>query len=491
LPSQQQLQNQHVPAFQHFAWATNTVTGLSAEETSGQEVNFDAMALIRTIAKLVALATLFSFVKAFKMHLSDRVAGKTGAAATFCLMTTAGGALAVGSNITLTYPSGFFASAGSPSVQISGGGPTGSVATPTDTQIVITTAAQAIDGSTAVTVTVTGLTMGGAPTAGGGISLATSVDRTASASVASGVIGGAVTSVTFGVALADRVANKTSAAATFAFTTTAGGALAAGSNITLTYPSGFFASAGSPSVQISGGGPTGSVATPTDKQIVITTAAQAIDGSTAVTVTVTGLTMGGTPTAGSNDVSISTSKDPIASSGVSSGAIGGQVTSTSFAMAASDRVAGKAGTAATFSFTTTAGGALAAGSNITLTYPSGFFASAGSPSVQISGGGPTGSVATPTDKQIVITTAAQAIDGSTAVTVTVTGLTMGGAPTAGGGISVATSVDQTSAFVENGYGRANPDISQYSFSTCWNAGACLPQIDSLHVSSCRARQFSF
>jgi hypothetical protein len=37
--SQQQLQNQHVPAFQHFARATNTVTGLSAEETSGQEVN--------------------------------------------------------------------------------------------------------------------------------------------------------------------------------------------------------------------------------------------------------------------------------------------------------------------------------------------------------------------------------------------------------------------------------------------------------------------
>jgi len=133
------------------------------------------------------------------------------AAATFTFTTTAGGALAAGSNITLTYPSGFFASAGSPSVQISGGGATGSVATPTGTQIVITTAAQAIDGSSAVTVTVTGLTMGGAPTAGGGVSVATSVDQTASASVASGAIGGAVTSVTFGVALADRVADKTAA----------------------------------------------------------------------------------------------------------------------------------------------------------------------------------------------------------------------------------------------------------------------------------------
>jgi hypothetical protein len=304
------------------------------------------------------------------------VANKTSAAATFGFTTTAGGALAAGSNITLTYPSGFFASAGSPSVQISGGGATGSVATPTGTQIVITTAAQAINGSTAVTVTVTGLTMGGTPTAGGGISVATSVDQTASASVASGVIGGAVTSVTFGVALADRVANKTSAAATFAFTTTAGGALAAGSNITLTYPSGFFASAGSPSVQISGGGATGSVATPTGTQIVITTAAQAIDGSTAVTVTVTGLTMGVAMASSSNGVTVRTSADQTASSGVSSGAIGGQVTSTSFAMAASDRVANKTSAAATFSFTTTAGGALATGDIITLTYPLGFFSNA-------------------------------------------------------------------------------------------------------------------
>jgi hypothetical protein len=125
--------------------------------------------------------------------------------------------------------------------------------------------------------------------------------------------------------------------------------------------------------------------------------------------------------------------------------IGGQVTSPSFEIALYDRVAGKSSAAATFSFTTSAEGALAAGSNITLTYPSGFFSGAGSPSVQISGGGPTGSVATPTGTQIIITTAAQAIGGNTAVTVTVTGLTMGGTPTVGGDISVATSVDPTAS----------------------------------------------
>jgi hypothetical protein len=195
-----------------------------------------------------------------------------------------------------------------------------------------------------------------------------------------------VTSASFGIAASDRVAGKASAAATFSFTTTAGGALATGSSITLTYPAGFFASTGTPAVSISGSGPTGSVATPTSTQIVITTATQAIAASTAVTVTVTGLIMSGTPTAGGN-VSVATSADQTASSGVASGVIGGEVTNASFAIAASDRVAGKASAAATFSFTTTAGGALATSSNITLTYPSGFFASAGAPAVQISGGG--------------------------------------------------------------------------------------------------------
>jgi hypothetical protein len=38
----------------------------------------------------------------------------------------------------------------------------------------------------------------------------------------------------------DRIPGNTVASVTFSFTTTAGGALAAGSRITLPYPSGFF-----------------------------------------------------------------------------------------------------------------------------------------------------------------------------------------------------------------------------------------------------------
>jgi hypothetical protein len=383
----------------------------------------------------------------FAIAASDRVAGKAGASATFSFMTSSAGVLATGSNITLTYPSAFFVSTGTPGVRISGGGPTATAGSPTSTQIVITTATQAIAASTAMTMTVTGLTMGAA-TAGNstGIIISTSVDQTASFGVSSGVIGGQVTNTSFAIAASDRVAGKTGAAATFSFTTTAGGALAAGSNITLTYPSAFFVSTGTPGVRISGGGPTATAGSPTSTQIVITTATQAIAASTAMTMIVTGLTMGAATAGNSTGIIISTSVDQTASFGVSSGVIGGQVTNTSFAIAASDRVAGKTGAAATFSFTTTAGGALAAGSNITLTYPSAFFVSTGTPGVRISGGGPTATAGSPTSTQIVITTATQAIAASTAMTMTVTGLTMGAA-TAGNstGIIISTSVDQTAS----------------------------------------------
>jgi hypothetical protein len=57
-----------------------------------------------------------------------------------------------------------------------------------------------------------------------------------------------VTSPTFIVASTDRVASKASSAATFSFTTSVGGALAATltHKITLNYPIGFFATSPAP-----------------------------------------------------------------------------------------------------------------------------------------------------------------------------------------------------------------------------------------------------
>jgi hypothetical protein len=59
----------------------------------------------------------------FYIATSDRVAGKTLAAVTFSSTSTAGGALSVGSNITLAFPSGFFASTATPTAAFSGDGP--------------------------------------------------------------------------------------------------------------------------------------------------------------------------------------------------------------------------------------------------------------------------------------------------------------------------------------------------------------------------------
>jgi len=58
--------------------------------------------------------------------------------------------------------------------------------------------------------------------------------------------------------------------------------------------------------------------------------------------------------------------------------------------------------------------------------------------------------------------------------------------------SVVASTNDVSLSVGNGYARANAELSQYSFSSCWNGdavghGHCRPQIDSPQVRFCFAR----
>ena len=105
-------------------------------------------------------------------------------------------------------------------------------------------------------------------------------------------------------------------------------------------------------------------------------------------------------------------------------AIGGRVSVGAFVIQDSDRVADKANVAATFSFTTTAGGALAIGSNVTLTYPPGFFSSSATPSVLMSGS-VSGASAAQSATAIVVTTATAVVAASTNVIVILTGLRLG------------------------------------------------------------------
>jgi hypothetical protein len=114
----------------------------------------------------------------------------------------------------------------------------------------------------------------------------------------------------------------------------------------------------------------------------------------------------------------------------------------SFVIEDSDRVADKANVAATFSFTTSAGGALAIGSFITLTYPPGFFSSSATPSVLMSGS-VSGTSAPPSSTAIIVTTATAGIAASANVIVTLSGLKLGLSSTNGLNVSgfLTTSVD--------------------------------------------------
>jgi hypothetical protein len=113
-----------------------------------------------------------------------------------------------------------------------------------------------------------------------------------------------------------------------------------------------------------------------------------------------------------------------------------------FGIAAGDRVAGKTGAAATFTFTPTAGGALATGSTITLNYPSGFFAISAIPTAKVSTAGATLTPAQPGNTSIVLKVGGSApLAAGAAVTVTLVGCAMGPARAASDSVTVQTNTD--------------------------------------------------
>jgi hypothetical protein len=317
----------------------------------------------------------------FTIAAGNRVAAKAQIPVTLAFTATA--ALAINGSITLSYPSGFFATTATPANNAAG---TASVASmtafssaPNATQIVISTRVAGIPAATAFTITLSGLTMGAA-TAGNatGITVSTDADTVASAGVPSGTISTQPTGVVFTIAAGNRVAAKAQIPVTLAFTATA--ALAINGSITLSYPSGFFATTATPANNAAG---TASVASmtafssaPNATQIVISTRVAGIPASHRLHHHSFWPDDGTRYHGGFPGITVSTSADPIASAGVQSGSIGGQVTSVSLAIDRLSRVAGKTGVSATLLFTTTAGGVLHPGSNITFAYPAGFFVTA-------------------------------------------------------------------------------------------------------------------
>lgn len=283
--------------------------------------------------------------------------------------------------------------------------------------------------------------MGAATSGSLGIIVRTSVDTAPSDPVSSGDILGQVTAVSFNIKSSDRVAAKPMVTVTIGFTPTT--PVPIGGTLTISYPLNFFANSVTPSVPSDSSSVLGLSGTcqPTgNSSFTFSTSGAAIPAS-AFVVTVAGLTMG-SKTSGSNDVTVQTSSDTSPSIPISSGSIGNQVLSVVFTVASLDRMSTKTAVPVTFGFTSTT--LLNIGDLITLSYPSGFFASGIKPTfssgqsnvVKLAG---TCSFTAATS--LTITISGAAIPAASTVVLTLTGLTMGAITTGAVGVFVQTSSD--------------------------------------------------
>ena len=250
----------------------------------------------------------------------------------------------------------------------------------------------------------------------------------------------AVTSVSFAIASADRIAGKVPVAVTLSFAPAA--AIPVGGTIAIDYPFGFFDSSATPTIGASNvGSLSATCSAPANTSIVITTGGSSIPASAVFTVTITGFKMG--PASAGGNVTVRTSSDGYSSQPVASGfiATAQAVTSVSFAIASADRIAGKVPVAVTLSFAPAT--AIPVGGTITIDYPFGFFDSSVTPTIIAFSSSVNPSLflcSAPANTSIVIATAVGVIPASVGFTVTITGFKMGPA-SAGGNITVRTSSD--------------------------------------------------
>jgi hypothetical protein len=399
----------------------------------------------------------------FSVSLSDRVAGKNGSSATVVFAPSVGGDVSIGYNITLNYPANFFLQQPAPSASLSDGS-SAIVTSHSDSAVVLTVTSGKIIASTAVTVILSGFTMG--PVAAdtpNSISVITTNDANTENLMrsSSGHIGHRVLLSSFVIANDDRLDSKTDVAATLMFTPSVGGAIAAGGSLTLYYPPTLFAMRDLPELpkfNCSAVGVQGAVRLADGGQswIAVTTSGSgAIAASQPVVVTLSGLKMGSAIKSHATGVSVSTSQDQVASLPLDAGAIGSRLTLQLFIIKFTDAVAGKLDSSVTITFRPSVGGAIPPGGRITVKYfAKGFFHTSYIPQFSCSVPHVTGvcafDVSNPKYSAIVITTGgSSAIPGDADVTITLSGLTMG-AVSDGGSVVVDTSTDHDSETVFSG-----------------------------------------
>jgi alpha-tubulin suppressor-like RCC1 family protein/serine/threonine protein kinase len=382
---------------------------------------------------------------------SGRVAGTPNIIVVVSFKLSTSGALPSGSSMTIIYPDNFFqdglASARTPAdigsdlerYKL----PELECSAPRTNILLIRTIGQDIPSGTTVTITLSGLQMGKA-TKGGDVVFSTSSDPSSSQPVPSGPVGGSVTQPSL-IIVGRRVSGMT-VTALVSFVTSAGGAMAQGSTVTLYFPAGFFVQTSvAPNLVFSSPSGIHGVASPPGSNFITftTTSSGQINETSLVNCSLSNLVLGLPRANDKGGILIRTTSDPLNSSSSETGHIGGSVTVTSFDMASFNRVQLKYPVELVVAFTTSPGGALAVGATITLTYPPNFFNTAQSDLLpQVSGLAANSSSASGSCSCFILTIAGGSVGNSASVAVTIAGLRNGPAtePNATG-VTVHTSID--------------------------------------------------
>jgi hypothetical protein len=428
-----------------------TLAGTQFSATSTVTVTLSGLTLAASNAGSFTLETSGDTTPSAAVTAPAVVAGITGV--TLTTTTGAGSSawpvlvftpvteLAIGNFITITMPAGYFigtaafaAGKASPATTMTG---SAAAVTATSTQIVITTAG-AVSGTSALTITLSGLTLGSAMSASF-FTVSTS-QKTATFAIAAPAIvaGPTFTSISW-------IGNAASYATDVVLVFTPGANVAASGTINLAVPQGYFTGTGTFAAgkcSVSGmTGTTTSAATSGTTSIAITIS-NAGTGTTAVTMTLTGLSLGTAQAAGY--ISLSTSAEP-GTVAKAVPAIGSVITSASITLG-SDITGTDPKPVLVFTPVTL----IPTGGTITITMPAGYFigtaafaAGKASPATTMTG---SATAVTATSTEIVITTAG-AVSGTSALTVTLSGLTLGSVRAVGSATSFALSTSENTGMV--------------------------------------------
>jgi hypothetical protein len=351
----------------------------------------------------------------FAIAEADRLAGKAGVEATFTFMTPA-----VYSTLTLNYPAGFFATSPTPTARASI--PNQIVPqTPGNSSIVMDVLGLMTPSVAAVTVTLVGCTLGVARDASDSVTVQTFV-FTSSPPVSCGGILSAATFISITIT-SNGAGSVLGPASSPVIVFSPRISIPIGGQVILTMPAGYFTG----TIAVVTGGVTGLTATASCSSVAITvTTGGAMSGiGTAISLTLTGLTLS-TSAVPAGVFQLHTSVETARQQKIAPAIL----KAPAFTSLYWNTVTMKSGDDVAPVIVFSAVENHATGSQITLRMPSGYFLGTATLKASVASLTATATTATAATTDIVLTTSGTAIE-SAAITMTLSGLTLGGAQAAG------------------------------------------------------------